>query len=182
MHVLPVFRSLAAIVCKSGAWRCDRLRRLSSVLAMGLVMTSAASAAEEVLHSPSGTWRVIDAAAAPWCGPEPVGCALGVDLHGETIVIVGGPGAASLRGPGALTCEHASAERLELPAEGLFEGNLPPPAEGAAAALGLTRFPVIAWRITCANAGFDFVYRDETTLLLALDNRVWWLSRVASAP
>ncbi|MFN3985085.1 MAG: hypothetical protein ACK4KV_06335 [Rhodocyclaceae bacterium] len=149
---------------------------------LGLTLVAAVCAAEEGPQSPDGTWQVSDATVAPWCSPERAGCAFGTDLHGETIVIAAGPGGASLRGPGALVCEHASVERLELPAEGLFEGNLPPPAEGAAAALGLTRFPVVAWRITCANGGFDFLHRDETTLLLALDNRVWWLSRVASAP
>ncbi|MCQ8102706.1 hypothetical protein NP590_01205 [Methylomonas sp. SURF-2] len=121
-------------------------------------------------QAPAGerVWRFTHAIAAPW-GPALPG---GAQLSGRTVTL----GDASLRGPEPLRCETARIEATRLPAEGLFEGNLPAPATDSAKTLGLAGFPVDGIRVSCDNAGFEFHRADADTLLLGLDNRVWILS------
>lgn len=82
-----------------------------------------------------------------------------------------------LLGAEPFACAPARMELLQdVPAEGLFEGTLDAPAKDTARQLGLKAAPYTLRRVTCPNAGFDFVQVDAETLLVALDERVWTLS------
>ena len=127
--------------------------------------------ASPVVPIASGAWRFTHAQPAPWDPRNP----LGPDLRGEVITILDN----RFQGPAYLKCEPAQFSRLNLPAEGLFEGGLPVPAETSAHSLGLAHFPVATTRVACADASFDLYQVDAQTLLVGLDNRVWTLSHTA---
>jgi hypothetical protein len=120
----------------------------------------------------AGLWRITHSVPAPWAAVVDASVAAVPNHAGQTLVL----DETALRGPGPLDCAPARVELLRVSAEGLFEGNLPAPAEEAARALGIAAFPVDQVRVTCANAAFDFHHVDSQTLLLGLDNRVWTLS------
>jgi hypothetical protein len=122
-------------------------------------------------------WRITHSIPAPWDIQTRTATVAIPDYSGQTLVLGGGV----LRGPGPLDCAAAGILHLRVPAAGLFEGNLPAPAEEAARALGFPAFPVRQIRVTCANATFDFHRADAQTLLVGLDNRVWTLSSAPGA-
>lgn len=134
---------------------------LLCVVALGAAPAARAQPGPEV-------WRFTHALTAPWGQPPPGR----PRLAGQTLTLAHD----SLRGPAPLSCTPARVTTLRLPAPGLFEGNLPAPAQEAATALGVTGFPVESTRVTCRNAGFDFHRVDAHTLLVGIDNRVWSLS------
>ena len=115
----------------------------------------------------AGSWRFTHALPAPWDPENP----LGPDLRGEVIKI----SESAFQGPAYLHCEPAEFTRLSMPAEGLFEGGLPAPAQTTAQNLGIAHFPVATTRVTCANGSFDLHQVDSQTMLIGLDNRVWTL-------
>lgn len=90
-----------------------------------------------------------------------------------------------LEGPHPFGCEALVSEMLSAPAEGLFEGGLSEPAARSAAFLGLGPGPYRIRRIACdlkgGDVGFDLVEADPETLLVALDGRIWTLSRAPGA-
>jgi hypothetical protein len=127
------------------------------------------AAADEAIAAFAGDWRLAHAIAAPWVEQARVDPA----LLGRSVHIAAG----RLDGPGVLACGTARVEAIESPAEGLFQGMLPAPADAAAAQLGLGAWPVPGLRVHCSTGVFDFHRADEHALLLALDNVVWTLDR-----
>lgn len=120
----------------------------------------------------NGSWRFTHALPAPW--QEAVG---DQSLIGKTLTV----GANRLRGPAPFDCGHMRVETTAMPAESLFQGMLPVPAERAAEPLGIHVFPVISFALSCDTGVFDFHLADAHTLLVALDNRIWTLSRAPGA-
>jgi hypothetical protein len=162
------------MIGKRGTVRTRRAPGLARVGVAGLVvLLQAAAHADDA----GETWRVTHSRLAPWYVADPSTLSAQPDLTGRMLTIA----ADALRGPGMLDCAPTRVERIEVPAEGLFEGNLPGPAENSARALGFSTFPVAGIRVTCANAGFDFHFADAESLLFGLDNRVWFLSRAPGA-
>lgn len=139
-------------------------RLLAALLALALGPTLAAEA--------DLSWRLTHDRPAPWAAASAP--AQAPAWAGASLRLQGG----RLHGPAPLRCDQARVQSLQLPAAGLFEGALAarPDAEAAARALGLSALPAPALRITCANAGFDLVRADDSTWLLALDQRLWVLS------
>jgi hypothetical protein len=92
--------------------------------------------------------------------------------------------ARSFDGPAPLRCAGARHQFIRLPAEGLFEGQLPAPAGAAAARLGLPASGGVTQRITCANGGFDLHHDGAGRAWLGLDGRVlaWQRSAAATSP
>ena len=90
-----------------------------------------------------------------------------------------------MKGPRPFDCEGLVTETLSLPAEGLFEGGLTAPAARSAVFLGLDAGPYRVRRVAChrdgGDIGFDFVEADPETWLVALDGRIWALSRAPGA-
>jgi hypothetical protein len=83
--------------------------------------------------------------------------------------------------PAPLGCASARYEFVVSPAEGMFQGSLPAPAEAAARALGAVRLPVITLAVSCDAGLFDYQLVAPDTALLALDGVVWTLKRTAAA-
>jgi hypothetical protein len=72
-------------------------------------------------------------------------------------------------GPPPIGCSGARYELVVTPAEGLFQGSLPAPAEQSASAMGITHLPVMTLRVTCDSGAFDYHLIAPGTLLLGLD-------------
>lgn len=93
--------------------------------------------------------------------------------------------ATGLEGPAPFACTRGRTDFATVPAEGLFEGGLTAPVAHSAGFLGLGAGPYRLRRLTCAasdaDIGFDFVEADSDTLLVALDGRIWTLSRAPGA-
>jgi hypothetical protein len=121
-------------------------------------------------HGADSAWRFTHSMAIT--GPEPQPPPDRTGLPGRNLTI----GDAKLIAPPPFSCEKAKWQVLQAPAEGLFEGALPAPADKSAQALGIATLPATLRRVTCSNAGFDFVEADPDTLLTVLDYRVWSLS------
>jgi hypothetical protein len=121
-------------------------------------------------HGAETSWRFTHSMA--FTGPEPQPPKDKTGLTGRSLRIDDG----KLIAPHPFTCESAKWETLQAPAEGLFEGALAAPAKEAAQALGIVTLPATLRRVTCSNAGFDFIQADDETLLTALDHRIWSLS------
>jgi hypothetical protein len=135
-----------------------------SVLMMGLLVAPLAQQVD------ASSWRFTHSMALTGPDPQPPPDRTG--LTGRVARI----GPQRFDAPSPFTCESATWEVRQVPAEGLFEGALPAPAAAHAQALGIARLPATLRRVTCSNAGFDFVEADEDTLLTVLDARIWSLS------
>lgn len=151
------------------------LKSVRAGIAVGACMLTVQCFAQAVAQLPS-SWRVTHSHPAPWCATGQ-GCNLAALKTGAVITLT----RERLSGPEPLACEKSTFAIVRQPAEGLFEGGLPAPAIAAAQQVGVSALPAEVLRVTCANAGFDFVVADAQTLLLALDNRIWTLSGAPGA-
>ncbi len=141
------------------------------LLSIGLLATVPVMASPAALV---GTWRFTHPLPAPWGAPV----AGSADLAGKALRLERG----AMNGPAPLDCAGvARLETTRYPADALFQGNLPDPAERSAQALGLGQRSVEGLRVSCDKGVFEFHQADADTLLLGLDNRVWVLSRAAGA-
>jgi hypothetical protein len=118
----------------------------------------------------AGAYRVSAWRPAPWLADsarktvEPK-----ADVLGKRLTFA----ARRVAGPAILSCDAPKYEILALPYEGLFEGNLPRPAEQART-LGFATAPVTTLRSGC---DFDFHFRDARTGMFALDNVLYTIVR-----
>ncbi|MBB6095959.1 hypothetical protein HNQ60_004850 [Povalibacter uvarum] len=89
----------------------------------------------------------------------------------------------ALDGPAPLKCTGANHTFIRTSAEGLFEGNLPAPAEESAKRLGLPE-GVITQRISCSNGSFDVHRAPDGRAWIGLDNAVllWDRTSIAASP
>ncbi|MBL8271912.1 DUF3828 domain-containing protein [Steroidobacter sp.] len=85
-----------------------------------------------------------------------------------------------MKGPAPLNCPGATHTFLRAPADGLFEGNLPAPAEQSAKAFGMPS-GLVTQRIGCSNASFDVHRAADGRAWIGLDNAVLSWSRVSIA-
>lgn len=143
--------------------------RIPAVLLCAMSCLSAAHGADTT------SWRFTHSMALT--GPEPQPPADKIGLTGSIAKI----GEKRFTAPPPFTCDDAKWDMLQMPAEGLFEGGLPAPHDKSAQALGIAKLPATVHRVTCSNAGFDFVEADDATLLTVLDHRVWSLSKTPGA-
>ena len=145
-------------------------------LACALLAAGCATGREPVAE-PWGSWTLARGAAAPWApDAAPASGAQGA-LRGATVRFE----PARVAGPAPLGCGNARYELVVTPAEGLFQGSLPAPAEPAARALGVTRLPVLTLQVTCDGGVFDYHLVADGAALTALDGVVWTLERTAPA-
>ena len=117
-----------------------------------------------------GTWRITHGVAAPWADSS---TPVTAGFVGRTLTLT----ADRSEGPGVLACSKARIEPTSMPAEGLFQGNLPQPAANAAVSVGLARFPVEGFSLSCTSGLFEFHAAEPNSVLLALDNVIWTLDR-----
>ncbi len=135
---------------------------------------TAASDASAMPTSPLlGLWRVTRGTVAPWVVGG-AGFTPDTDAwRGRTVRVT----KTRVDGPGVLRCDRPTFRSTRSPAEGLFQGGLPAPAETAARALGVATLPVAGVSLTCSVGVFEFHQPDDETMLVAVDNVVWTLDR-----
>lgn len=123
---------------------------------------------------PQWEWRIERGVVAPWASPAvrvpPAG-----DFSGKALSFKG----SKVVGPAPLACSQAEYEFVALPAEGMFQGNLPAPPDAAARKLGVGDLPVLSMQVRCDGGLFDYHLASRDTMLLGLDNSVWTLARTA---
>jgi len=151
--------------------------RVAAVLAAlaALVLPGAPAAAQGIY---AGTWVVRPApAVAPWVpqGTTPAG-SYPQRLPGQRVTFR----ADRISGPAPLACRGPRYAMRDYGADMLFQGNLTD-AERQATALGFTSRPIRTLDTGCEGA-IDFHAVDDNTLLFALDNRIYMLSRVRPSP
>lgn len=127
-----------------------------------------------------GRWRLTHAVRAPWfdaASPNPIQKGW-IGASAEFA-------AAEAKGPGPLSCANARYEATRVPVEGLFMGGFETDDESdirkAAASLGLVGGPFDGVSLTCDAGIFEFHSADADTMLFALDNVIWTMSRAEGA-
>jgi hypothetical protein len=109
---------------------------------------------------------------APWTVDAPVDAA----FVGKRVRFA----AKEVQAPAPLGCRNAVYEASSVPPEGLFQGGLPA-APQQARALGFAEGAVAGFSLTCDSGVWEFHRADADTLLFALDNVIWTLSRAYGA-
>jgi hypothetical protein len=125
-----------------------------------------------------GTWKIERVEPAPWVEAGTAPDASIADLYvGKTVAFE----AARIDGPALLACANPKYTFEEVPAEGLFQGNVGEPGEDAASAdaaarkLGFT--PPVHSMMTGCEHDIAFHQRDDTHAAFALDNMIFWMVR-----
>jgi hypothetical protein len=125
-----------------------------------------------------GTWKIERVEPAPWVadGSMP-DAAIASQYLGKTVAFEAG----RIDGPALLACANPKYTFEEVPAEGLFQGNVGGPNADAAAAdaaarkMGFT--PPVHSMMTGCEHDIPFHQRDETNAAFALDNMIFWMVR-----
>jgi len=146
--------------------------RFGCIMTAVLAAFSPASAQTSLL----GWWRVERGRVAPWVPVSETQPDANAWI-GRTVRF----DASTVTGPGTLHCGHARYEVVAQPARGVFQGNLPQPADTAAQLLGMVRFPVPGVRLDCDKGSFDFHRVDQRTVLIAVNNVIWTFIKAPGA-
>lgn len=125
----------------------------------------------------AGRWRVSMTTIAPWVKATDTAR---VDRN-RLLARVVHVGATSFTGLPPFDCRDARYERTRMEPEGLFQGNLPAPAQTAAQVLGFAAGMVDGVRLMCATGLFEFHTADRNHLLTAIDNVILTLDRSPGA-
>lgn len=152
-----------------------RLQVVQRVIAPLLLVMAQGNLLATEAWAPQSAWRIERGVVAPWT-PARARLTPAEGIAGQSLRFTEG----TVTGPSPLACAQTEYEFLVSPAEGMFQGNLPSPAEAAARKLGVRQFPVLSMRVICDRGLFDYHLISRDTMLLGLDNVVWTLARVAS--
>ena len=125
---------------------------------------------------PQADWRIERGVVAPWA-PAKTRVPPDRGLVGKSLRFT----ATRVEASKPLACAGTRYEFVLVPAAGLFQGSLPPPAEKAARGLGIAHLPVLTLQVTCDGGVFDYHLITSGKALLGLDNVVWTLTRTAEA-
>jgi hypothetical protein len=125
-----------------------------------------------------GTWAIERVESAPWveAGTAPDNTIADAYV-GKTVAFE----AERIDGPALLACQGPKYTFEEVPAEGLFQGNLAgltvdaAKADAAARKLGFN--PPVHTMMTGCEHDIAFHLRDESHAAFALDNMIFWLTR-----
>lgn len=140
---------------------------LSALCALTALAAQAQVAANETL-------RLVTTAASPWGKPLSAAMPTGTAMKLAP---------ATLDGPAPLQCADANHRFIRTSADGLFEGNLPAPAEDSAKRLGLPA-GIVTQRISCSSGSFDLHRAPDGRAWIGLDNAVlqWKRDSIAASP
>jgi hypothetical protein len=125
-----------------------------------------------------GAWTIERVESAPWdsAGAAPDASIAGLYV-GKSVAFE----AARIDGPALLACAAPKYTFEDVPAEGLFQGNLAQShgdtagAEAAAQKLGFG--PAVRTMMTGCEHDIAFHMRDDTHAAFGLDNMIFWMTR-----
>lgn len=109
---------------------------------------------------PAGEWTITSVSRAPWAIGSP-----DARWTGQHLAISG----TEVHAAKPFGCSDARWEMVQVPAEGLFQGNLPPASAAQIARTLLISIPAKTYRLTCSSGSFDF-HQAAGGLITALDN------------
>jgi hypothetical protein len=150
--------------------------RLVAVTAIGVVLWLTVNVPGEARQERFERWQsterwvIQSGRIAPWAPP---GFVASPTLRGQALRFDGN----RVAGPAPLGCSNVLSEFVVSPAEGLFEGSLPAPANLSARNLGIMSLPILTWRVRCDTGSFDYHLTDNGRAMLGLDNQIWTLTR-----
>ncbi|KAB2844605.1 MAG: DUF3828 domain-containing protein [Burkholderiales bacterium] len=121
---------------------------------------------------PEAKWRMTRSLRAPWT-VEGQGHSASAPLKGKLLRF----SARGVDGPHPLACTQLQHEFVLSPAEGLFQGALPEPADSHVRTFGVRELPVLTLRVNCESGSFDYHLLSARRALLGFDNRIWRLQR-----
>ena len=156
---------------------------VSAVLLLSLQVLAARPCAAQLPGTPQGApqipsilgdWKVSSGQPAPWVSEAAATKLDTTQYSGKTVSFE----SKRIAGPTAFACGAPKYTPSILPAEGLFQGNLPAPAAAAAAGAGVTTLPAPTAQVSCSRGLFDYHFVGDDSLYIALDNVVWKLSRI----
>jgi len=175
--MIPLFRtiSLAALLCA-----CSPQAVPPAPRPIATTMPEAAPAPDNSAEIAPflGHWRQSAVVIAPWWDgkgdrPEP-----DPEFALKDTVLT----ATSSSGPGIVNCESAVYSPTSLPLDRLFEGSLKDPVNDAAK-LGVkgSDIPSLLQGCKSSTGGLELLFHltDPDTLMLALDNTIYTLTRVS---
>jgi hypothetical protein len=145
-----------------------------AALSLLALVPSGASAANSIL----GTWEIVEAAPAPWTGPDDRAALVTQGKSLLHLIITFAPNAVNSKFK-LFNCKRRVAyETVDLPVDTLFQGNLPEPNPGAVAVrMGFPKGDVPSVDVFCTNAKFTFHFRDPDTALINLNRGIYTLKR-----
>lgn len=120
-----------------------------------------------------GAWRVTHGTSAPWAE----GATIDKDWIGSRAVFA----ASAVKARAPLGCGGARYETTSTPPEGLFMGGLETGGAAAAAALGFKAGNVPGVSLACDKGLWEFHLADADSMLFALDDVIWTMSRAHGA-
>ena len=158
-------------------WTSVGRQRARWAAVLTIASTAATGATAFEAGQPIEQWQIGQGQTAPWAGAgtaQPRGAV----LTGQVVHL----GTTRVTAPHPLGCAAAHYEYVVTPAEGLFQGRLPAPAERSARALGVRALPLLTLRLNCDGGVFDFHLLATDKALLGLDGVVWRLQRRVARP
>ena len=125
-----------------------------------------------------GTWRIVEAAPAPWSRPEnqaPL-AAIGKRLINTEVTFAKGSVKSKFK---PFDCKsRVLYETNSIQDDALFQGNLPEPNPAAAAArLGFPKGDIPSVDVRCLKALHTFHFRDSDTAMFNYDRVIYTLKR-----
>jgi hypothetical protein len=124
-----------------------------------------------------GDWVIVQAVPAPWAA-EARHDALAAQGKRRVDTAVSFTAREVASKDRALACKRALYEPTEVPADAIFQGNLPEPNPTAAARrLGFAKGDVRTVDMRCTRGLFSYYFLDRDTALTALDNVIYTLKR-----
>jgi hypothetical protein len=155
------------------------MHRAACFMAAALAALSLAPAALAADVSILGTWRIVEAQAAPWVAPaaQAALAAAGKRMLNTEVILAPGSVKSKFKPFDCKSKVIYTANSIEVDA--LFQGNLPEPNPTAAAArLGFPKGKdVPGVDVRCLKALYTFHFRDPDTALINLDRVIYTLKR-----
>src|SRR5579862_2657024 len=144
---------------------CRRLAAFAGLIVMAVPFAASAQQAF------GGPWLIIKAEPAPWAGKDAASYAEAKALLHQPVSIL----TDRIDGPKPLLCRKLKYKVTSYTPDMLFQGSLTAP-DKQAAALGFKDKAIKTLETGCA-ADIDFHMVDEMTVLFALNDRVYTMTR-----
>jgi len=150
-----------------------QMATLAAVVLTLLTLSREQTHAREMRIPFYGVWMISQARPAPWVdasnAADPY---LGRRLVGQKVIFLWH----AIDAPGPLGCDRPDYHMVEVPPEGLFQGNLTQPILQAHALGFRPGAPVTTLQTDCEHI-IDFHFVNHTTAMFALDNTIYTLRK-----